>query len=488
MTRLAPAVLANLPPAVAVPAYDRTKLRTGIVHLGVGAFHRAHQAVVVEQRLAAGELGWGITAASLRSPATRDALAPQQGLYTLSIKGGEASAMQVIGAIRQVLVAPEDPAALLRAMVDPDVRIVSLTITEKGYAVDLATGGLKADSPEIIRDLQNPERPATALGFLTEAIRLRRAAGLKPFTILSCDNLPGNGATLHRVLGAYASLRDAELGRYVAGEIACPSTMVDRIVPATTDQDRADVEAALSVHDAWPVVGEPFLQWVVEDRFPAGRPDLAAAGVELVGDVSPYEHMKLRLLNGAHSTLAATGRLLGHQTIAAAIGDADLARLVEGLWRESAATLGQGAGDPHAYTRRLLARFANPSLPHRTAQIATDASQKVPQRLLAPLQERLEAGAAAPHLTFAVAAWMRSCAGTDAAGASMPLADPVLQAWDGLPDQAAMPAEAVVARFLGYAPVFGTVLPRHPGFVAGLNGAYAAIRERGLRPALSALG
>lgn len=485
MTRLSPERLGSLPPAIAVPRYDRSAVTPGIVHLGVGAFHRAHQAVVIEDRLAAGETGWGITAASLRSPATRDALEPQSGLYALAIRGGEQSGHRVIGAIGKVLVAPEAPGALLDAMTDPRMRIVTLTITEKGYTVDLATGELRADSSDIRHDLANPASPRSALGYLAEALHRRRQAGIPPFTIVSCDNLPGNGQTLAKVLAAFAALRDPDLGSFVAGEVACPSTMVDRIVPATTDADRDAVEQALGVRDAWPVLGEPFLQWVIEDRFPTGRPAFEEAGAELVADVMPFEHMKLRLLNGAHSTLAAVGRLAGHATVAQAIGDPPIRALIERFWDEAAATLEGGAGDPHGYTRRLLDRFANPSLPHRTAQIATDGSQKVPQRILASLRQRLVAGQPSPAMTFATAAWIRSCGGVDDACHAMPLADPLLEAWPDLPDQRALPPEEVVRRFLGLGSVFGSELPQLPGFTQSLSAAYRTIAERGVLAALA---
>lgn len=483
--RLSPANLGELPAEIARPTYDRSTVTPGIVHLGVGGFHRAHQAAVVDDRLAAGESDWGIAAASLRSPDTRDALEPQAGLYTLAVREDAGTSLRVVGAIGEVLVAPEDPGALLARLADPRTRIVSLTVTEKGYLVDLATGALKADDPGAAHDLAHPTAPRTALGYLAQGLWLRRQAGTAPFTAMSCDNLPSNGRTLRRVLTEFAAARDPAFGRFVAAEVAFPSTMVDRIVPKTTEADRAMVAERLGMVDAWPVMTEPFLQWVVEDRFPTGRPRLEDAGAEMVVDVEPFEHMKLRLLNGAHTAMAAIGLLAGRQTVSAAVGDPAIRRFVEAYWAEAIPTLGQGAGDPHAYTRSLLARFSNGALPHRTQQIATDSSQKIPQRILAPLQERLAARQPSPAMTFAVAAWIRSCGGLDDAGRPITFSDPVLDGWKDQPDQRRVPAAEVVRAFLGLTSVFGT-LPRDEDFVRGLTQDYSAIAGKGIAAALAA--
>ena len=479
MNRLSHATLATLPASVARPAYDRAILRTGIVHLGLGAFHRAHQAAFTEDCLNAGEMEWGITAASLRQAGTRDALAPQDGLYTLALRENAAQSLRVIGAVRQTLVAPEDPNALIATMTDPAVRIVSLTVTEKGYTVNIATGDLRTQDPDVQHDLADPAAPRTALGFVVQALALRRATGVPPFTVLSCDNLPSNGRLLHRVLTQFATARDPDFGRFVEAEVACPSCMVDRIVPATTDADRAMVEAGLGLHDAWPVVAEPFGQWVIEDRFPTGRPDWGRFGVEFAADVAPYEEMKLRLLNGAHSTLAAIGRVAGHVTVAEAIGNPVIRAFVAAYWAEVAPTIAPGI-DVAGYTQRLLARFDNTALHHKTAQIATDASMKVPQRIVSPLRALLAMGRPAPLLCFAIAAWIRSCAGRDEAGAPMPLSDPQLQGWLGLPAPDVPVAETVRA-FTGFAPVFGAGLD--PDVSAGIAAALTDIRTLGVLPA-----
>jgi fructuronate reductase len=405
--RLSERTLAALPSSVAAPAYNRSSVTPGIVHLGVGAFHRAHQAAYVDDCLAAGETGWGIVGASLQSASTAEALQPQDGLYTLAERASDGEKLRVIGSLQSVLVAPQDPARLLDALTDPNIRIVTLTITEKAYLRN-AGGELDAAHAGIVADLANPARPQTAHGFLVEALARRRAAGTEPFTILSCDNLPSNGATLHRLLVQFAALRDADLARHVEN-VSCPSSMVDRIVPATTDADRARVSQALGVEDAWPVLTEPFRQWVIEDNFSAGRPQWERFGVEMVRDVRPFEEMKLRLLNGAHSSIAYLGLIAGHDTVAKSFGDPAIRSFVKALWAEAVPTLPDDAGlDTDSYTQALTGRFDNTALQHRTAQIANDGSQKLPQRIVATVLDRLEAGSGADHLTLTVAAWIRA--------------------------------------------------------------------------------
>jgi fructuronate reductase len=482
--RVSNAALPSLRADVARPRYDRATVTPGIVHLGIGAFHRAHQAVYLDDCLAAGETGWGIVAASLRSAETRNALAPQDGLYTLWVRDSDSEALRIVGSIGEVLVAPEDPALLLARLTDPRIRIVTLTVTEKGYTVDLGTGRLLADHRDIVHDIAHPAEPRSALGFLAEAIERRRRAGVAPFTLLSCDNLPHNGRTLAMVLGEFARLRSQDLASYIEGEVACPSSMVDRIVPGTTDADRTALAERLGMSDGWPVLTEPFTQWVIEDRFPSGRPDLASHGVEFVRDVEPFEHMKLRLLNGSHTALAAVGRLIGVETVADAIEHPAIRPFIEAYWKAVIPTLSIPPADAHAYTRRLLQRFGNRALRHRTAQIASDASQKIPQRIIAPLRELTAAGRPADVLVFAVAAWIRSC-DYDAAGGIPALNDPAFEAWTARPDQRSLGPAKTVRAFMTYGPVFGTELPANERFVSALTAALEAIDRKG---ALAALG
>lgn len=476
MTRLSDATLDRIPLDIARPRYDRKAVRTGIVHLGVGAFHRAHMAALTDDCLNAGTVDWGITAASLRNPDTRDAIAPQDGLYTLALRENDAQALRVIGSIRHTFVAPENPQALLSAMADPAVRIVSLTVTEKGYAANVASADLKADDPGVLHDLAHPDTPGTALGFLAQALAQRRVAGIPPFSIMSCDNLPANGHLLHRVLTQFAEARDPALGRHVADNVACPSCMVDRIVPATTDADRALVATRLGLTDAWPVMAEPFCQWVIEDSFPTGRPDWTLSGAEFTTDVAPHEAMKLRLLNGAHSTIAAFGRLTGAETVAEAIGHPVIRAFVAALWDEVAPTIAPGINVAE-YTDRLLARFDNTALHHKCAQIATDASLKVPQRLVAPLRELRAKGCDGPHLCFALAAWIRSCQGVDEAGRPLPLFDPQLQEWSNLPGLN-VPVADTLRAFVALQPVFGSGLD--PNAMAAMEASLTDIRHLGI--------
>jgi fructuronate reductase len=455
VTHLSNMALARLPAAVARPAYDRSKITPGIVHLGVGAFHRAHQAVMTDAVLA-DDPSWGIVTASLRSPDTRDALMPQDGLYAVATLAPEGEQLRVIGAISNVIVAPEDPERLIAVMADPRIRIVSLTVTEKGYCHDPATGMLNEAHPDIMHDLAHPATPRSAPGYLLAAIARRRQNRVPPFTVLCCDNLPSNGHTVHRVLVRMAELMDPALGDHVRDRVACPSTMVDRIVPATTNADRARVSAALGLQEAWPVMAEPFIQWVIEDNFPQGRPRWEIAGAEFVRDVAPFELMKLRLLNGAHSSLAYLGLAMGHEFVFQASADTLLARFLTGLWAEARSSLPPPEGtDIASYCGRLLERFRNPAIRHRLAQIAMDGSQKLPQRLLGTARDNLAAGRPVRHIARAVAAFALHASGIDGAGKPIEVRDPLAaemaRALDGVRHD---PAQAL-GRFFAMSAVFG---------------------------------
>ena len=480
--RLGTAALSGLPAAVARPRYDRSAVATGIVHLGIGAFHRAHQAVCTDDVLAAGDRRWGILGASLRSPDTRDALVPQDGLYTLSVRDSDGESLRVVGSVQDVLVGPENLAALLDALCRPSVAIVSLTVTEKGYCHDPATGRLVETHPDIVHDLAHPEAPRSAIGILARAIARRRAEGLAPFTPLCCDNLPANGRTLHRILSRFAALVSPDLGAYVEGEIACPETMVDRIVPATTDEDRARIAAALGVEDAWPIVTEPFLQWVIEDRFLSGRPAWEAAGATLVSEVAPYEMMKLRLLNGSHSSLAYLGYLSGCETVAAAMAEPGIAAFVAALMADSTPTLTLPPGaDVDGYKRSLIDRFRNTALKHRTWQIAMDGSQKLPQRLLGTIRDRLARGLPVDRHALGVAAWMRYVSGTDEAGKPIDVRDPLAAEFATLAREAGPVADRLAPALLGVRAVFGDDLPGHPQFRAAVTRALDALYRQGAK-------
>jgi fructuronate reductase len=426
---------------------------------------------------------------SLRSPDTANALAPQDGLYTMAVRSGAGERLRIIGSIRRLLVAPQDPTALLDAMADPAVRIVSLTVTEKGYCHDAATGDLRADHPDVAADLARPRQPRSAPGVIVEALRRRQAAGIKPFTVLCCDNLPENGRTVGRVLAQFAGLRDPGLRRWVENEVACPSTMVDRIVPATSDADRAAIAARLGVSDAWPVVTEPFTQWVIEDRFASGRPRFEDAGAELVTDVAPYELMKLRLLNGSHSTLAYLGYLAGYETVSDVMTDPSFVRLVHGLMDEEVTpTLRVPLGANIArYQRSLMERFANPALKHRTWQIAMDGSQKLPQRLLNTIRDRLAAGAPIRRLARGVAAWMRYTTGTDERGRPIDVRDPLAERLRNLASAAGPSANRLAPAMLGIREVFDDDLPSDPRFTRPVTEALDTLFQKGACAAVANL-
>jgi fructuronate reductase len=388
----------------ALPGYDRARAAVGIVHLGVGNFFRAHQAVYTDDCLNAGEIGWAIHGTSLRSADTRDALAPQDGLYAVVERDGAEERARIVGSLKELSVAPENPAALVARMADPAVRIVTSTVTEKAYLRD-AKGNLDLSHPDVSHDLKNLDRPKSVHGFIAAALRVRRARGVAPFTVLCCDNLPDNGGTLRRLSLQFAEALVGDYRSFVEHEVAFPSTMVDRIVPATTDVDRANIAERLGLEDAWPVFTEPFRQWVIEDHFTAGRPRWEDHGTEMVKDVKPYEEMKLRLLNGSHSGMAYLGVLSGREMVADAFGDPLIRRFVERLWGEAAATLSPLL-DTEAYRGALSKRFANTAIRHRCAQIAMDGSQKLPQRVIATARERLAEGQNADALMLVPAAWI----------------------------------------------------------------------------------
>lgn len=487
---LHPDRLASLPADTVVPRYDRRALKTGIVHLGLGAFTRAHQAFYTEAALnRAGGGAWGITGVSLRSPDTRDALAPQGGLYTVAVRSGEGEALHIIGSVTELLVAPENPEAVLVRMAAPDTRIVSLTVTEKGYCHDPATGALNEANPGIVHDLANPAQPQTAIGYLVEALDRRRKAGLAPFTVLSCDNLPSNGDTVAGIVRRFAALRDAALGDWVATNVTFPNSMVDRIVPATTDADRANIGVRLGMSDAWPVMTEPFTQWVIEDKFTAGRPAWELEGAELVEDVRPYEHMKLRLLNGSHSTLAYLGYLAGYETVSDTMADPAFAKLVRDLMDlESTPTLHVPPGaDLGRYKDALIARFKNPALRHRTWQIAMDGSQKLPQRLLGTIRDRLAAGQPISRLALGVAAWMRYVTGIDEKGQAIDVRDPLAGEFARLAGASGPHAEPLAAALLGIRAIFGDDLPANPAFTGPVIAALGQLYAQGARKTVEQL-
>lgn len=401
--RLAPEVLEQLPKNIAKPTYSRDLQRVGIVHLGIGAFHRAHQAWYTDLAMDAGDRHWAISGVSMLTADVATQMNPQGGLYTLSERHAEGCTVRVIGAIREVLTAPEQPDDVIRRLASRDTRIASLTITERGYC--RASDG----SLDITLASDSPFYP-----LLAKALRQRLDAGLPGLTLLSCDNLADNGRQLSRLLGEYLQLRDPALARWVDTECTCPSTMVDRVTPAPTDDDRSEVATMLGLRDEGAIVTEPFSQWVIEDHFAGPRPDWHKVGAMLVDDVRPHETAKLRMLNAAHSVLAYLGLLRGHAFVHEAVRDAFIRPLAERLMRvEAAPTLQASTSALASYADSLFARFENPALRHRLSQIAIDGSQKIPQRWLATLAVNQTMGRTCPALLTGIAAWLLHVHGTN---------------------------------------------------------------------------
>lgn len=474
LPRLSPATLAGMPETAHRPGYDRESTRIGIVHFGPGAFHRAHQAVYLDDLL--GEApDWAISAVSLHSADVRDALQPQQGLYTLALQG-EQEELRVIGSIREVLCAPQQREAVLVRLADPLVRLVTLTITEKGYC--LSADGVDAAHPDIAHDLVSPEQPVSAIGWLVAGLRARRERGAVPYTVLSCDNLADNGGRLRRAVLDFARRIDPPLAAWIEAEVGFPRSMVDSITPATDDALRARVSAALGVIDAWPVQRERYAQWVIEDDFRNGRPPFERAGVVMSSDIAGFDRAKLRLLNAPHSALAYLGSLLGVETVADAMHEPALAGFVARLMREDIApTLALPSGfDPDAYIAAILDRFANPAIRHLLAQIAWDGSQKIPVRLLGTIADALAAGRQIDRLCLPVAGWLRFVVRQAQSGVA--LVDPLDAALSRIGRAASGNAASDVDAFLALDSVFAP-LSADARFVDALRGTYAGLGDAG---------
>ena len=437
MVRLDTAALAELRraqvhqgrPEVALPSYDPATLTPGIVHIGVGAFHRSHQAMYIDRLLnTGGHTDWAICGVGLVPSDVRmqGVMAEQDHLYTLATwhPGGQAGA-RIIGAICGYLYAPDDMEAVLEQLADPATRIVSLTITEGGYNVSDATGEFDAANPDVAHDLLPDAVPRTVFGVLTEGLRRRRERGLGAFTVMSCDNVQGNGHVARRALTSFARLRDPGLAAWIAEQVAFPNSMVDRITPVTTEAMRRQVADLYGIDDAWPVIAEDFTQWVLEDRFSLGRPPLEQVGVQLVSDVEPYELMKLRLLNASHQAMSYLGLLAGY-SYAHEVCQNDVFRrfLLGYMAREATPTLRPVPGiDLAAYQQQLIDRFASTAIQDTLARLVFDASERIPKFLLPVLREQLSTGGEIGHCALIVASWSRFLEGTDEAGRPLPVQD-----------------------------------------------------------------
>lgn len=475
-------------PAITRPAYDRRAVTPGIVHLGLGAFCRGHLGVYTEDVLAAGATDWGIVGVNLMSPAIREALKPQDCLYTLINRIEGVDHFRVIGSLLDIMAAPDQLEDVLSVMCRPEIRVVTITVTEKGYCHDPATGRLNEAHPAVIADLAAPETPKTLPGLVVEAIRRRRAAGAEPFTVLSCDNLAQNGIVTGRVVTRFAELRDAELGKWIAANIAFPCSMVDRITPATSDTERTAVLTGLGIRDAWPVVSEPFRQWAIEDNFQNGRPAWETAGAILVKDVAPFETMKLRCLNGTHSTLAYLSVLAGIETVAGAMADPHLPKVIRRLWDEDLiATVPPVPNtDIVAYTHALEARYRNPEIRHLTIQISSDGSQKLGPRLLEPAAERIVDGHGVNVVPLTVAAWMAFLLESDGKGRTWKVADPMADRLTAIARENGNNAEKLAGALLAIGEIFPARVAENPAFRAAVIKHLENLLIHGVRATLEA--
>jgi fructuronate reductase len=462
------------------PRYDPDRVGIGIVHVGLGAFHRAHQAVYVDRWLEHNGGGdWGICAANIRSnrAIVQDLQASQLRYHVVEFSDAEHIRVRQIGAIRDALFAADDRSALLVRLGLPSTRIVSLTVSEKGYYLNPASGELLVDAPAITADLAAPATPTTAPGLLLEALKRRRDAGLAPFTVLCCDNMPQNGERTQRAVLGLAARQSAELADWIKRSVSFPATMVDRIVPAVTPDKQRELDALIGAHDPAAVGCEAFSQWVIEDRFSAGRPDWETVGVEMVSDVRPWETMKLRLLNGAHSLLAYVGLWRGRTTVAEAVADGELRRLISAYFVEAAASLDPGTGlDPAAYAQSLLTRFGNDALEHRLSQIAMDGSQKLPQRWLDGAAANLAQGRDIRATAIGVAAWLRFVRGSNDAGHHWTVDDPLAAVLADCHRRHGT-SEDVVAALLAVDAVFPAALRERDAFRRAVSAAYRSLDD-----------
>jgi mannitol-1-phosphate/altronate dehydrogenase len=412
---------------LSVPTYDRSALVPSVVHFSVGGFHRAHQLLYFDELAERGiSTDWGVVGIGLHHRRLMDALAPQDYLYTVVERSPDGERARVVGVMIDYLYAPDDPAAVLDRLTDQRTKVVTLTITGAGYRLDPSTGSFDADCPDLRADLATPDRPQTVFGFLVEALDRRRRAGLGPFTVVSCDNMHRNGNATRDAVVGFARQRDEVLARWIADRVAFPSSMVDRITPQTAPEERAAVARKYGVDDNWPVITEPFSQWIIEDTFCDGRPPLEQVGVRFVDDVADYELMKTRLLNAGHCALGYLGSLAGHTRIDELMGEdifrAYVTRLMDD---EVTPLLPQPAGvDLTDYKRTLLQRFANPAIADRLDRLCRRGSTKMPHHLLPSLAEARRADRPSALLTLALAGWLRYLRGTDDAGLPLPLDDP----------------------------------------------------------------
>lgn len=472
--------LPDVPQTVATPSYDRSAVTAGIVHFGVGGFHRAHQAMYLDRLMNEGKaLDWGICGMGVMPSDTRmrDALKASDGLYTLVVKNPDGSRdVRVVGSIIDYVFAPDDPQAAVERLADPAIRIVSLTVTEGGYNVHPVTGEFDLANPQVRADLANPGRPQTTFGLVCAGLKLRRERGIAPFTVMSCDNIQGNGEVAERMFTAFATALDPELGAWLEANVPFPNSMVDRITPVTTDADRTDVLTEYGINDAWPVVSEDFVQWVLEDKFAAGRPAFEDAGVQLVDDVVPYELMKLRLLNASHQGLCYFGHLAGYRAVHDVVRNPLFAKfLLRYMDEEATPTLSPLPGvDLQAYKHKLIDRFSNEYVADTVARLCAESSDRIPKWLMPVVRENLAAGRPVELSAAIVASWARYAEGVDESGEPITVVDRLAEQLTAVAQRSPEDLDA----FIADRELFGDVIDDER-FRSAYRNALASLHSRG---------
>jgi mannitol-1-phosphate/altronate dehydrogenase len=467
-----------------VPTYDRAALVPAVVHLSVGGFHRAHQLLYFDELAERGiTSGWGVTGVGLHQRHMKDALAPQDYLYTVVERSPDGERARVVGVMTDYLFAPDDPGQVLDRLTDPRTRMVSLTITGAGYRLDPTTGEFDADDPDVRADLCDPAHPRTVVGFIVEALDRRRRAGIAPFTVVSCDNMHRNGEATRASVTGFARLRDEVLARWITDRVSFPSSMVDRITPHTSPEERLAVAEKYGVDDRWPVITEPFSQWVIEDDFCNGRPPLDEVGVRFVPDVSRYELMKTRLLNAGHCALGYLGTLAGHTRIDRVMTEPLFWDYLTGMLDEEVVPLlpPPDGIDLAQYKRTLLRRFANPAIADGLPRLCRRGSTKMPHHLLPSLREALDRGRPHALLTLAVAGWIRYLQGIDDDGLPIVVDDPRADELQALARIGGTDPRPLLAD----RSTFGDLGDR-PAFVAELHAALARMERDGVRATVAA--
>jgi mannitol 2-dehydrogenase len=477
--------LKDINPKVTIPSYDRSSITEGILHMSVGGFHRAHQALYLDDLFQKhGVRDWGVCGAGLLmgDKEMRDALNSQDCLYTVVERSGDASKARVVGSMQRYLFAPPDPEVVIEKMASPEIRIVTLTVTEKGYCVDQVTGEFDKGHPDIVHDLENPKTPVSVIGYLAEGLNRRYLKGIGPFTVLSCDNLQGNGDVVRKMVLEFTARLDPNLSEWISANCAFPNSMVDRITPVTTDGDRSMLREQYGLEDRWPVVCEPFRQWVIEDKFCTDRPNWEAVGVQMTSDVHPYEKIKIRLLNSSHSAMAYLGYLAGYRYIHEVAADQEFREFILGIMKkEVAPLLDKVPGmDLSEYQQTLLTRFANPAIGDQIARIAMDGSQKFPKFMFPSVREQLERGGPIRGQCLAIAGWIRYLQGIDEQREPIKIDDPIA---DKLKSYAQMGGPNP-RKILSISDVFGEDLPKSSIFVGQLEEALQCLYTKGARATL----